>query len=169
MQFDTTINLEVRKKWITVSQRNHIKALITSLYEMDDIPHVRVITSHPDLILRPYPASLKIEKDSVMLGTSVYDTVLLSLGLEAVKDYQETDTGLSFLCRFGGKVTDVFVPYDAVLQVGGSVSGIFTLVDFNPFGKLATIISGAESPSEPEVQVAPQPATKPVSHLRVVK
>lgn len=139
-------------KFQTTARRNSIKALIATFYEVDDAPHLRAVVGHPDLVLTPYPPGLSIEKNSIRIGDQAFDTVLLSLNPEAIRGYVESDDGISFKCRFAGRITDVFVGYDSIIAVGGPVTGLYQTIDLDSNGKLLKMALNVHQTSAPVEQ-----------------
>lgn len=164
------------KAFFAAVVKRSVSSAIDACYEVGCVPYITVVLNHPEVSFIPFPNGLKPTPAVLPIKDEMVElkTLTLSLDMESIRDYTTSETGISFKCRFSGNITDVFVPYQAVAALGSpdfDVSYPFP-IDYEAFASTAeraTMISGVEPPSEPEVQVAPQPTTKPVPHLRVVK
>lgn len=114
--------------------------------------------------LTPYLA-VKVNSNTRVPLSFVKDgEIVISLGVDAVKDLHLGSDYISCEARFGGVAHAVTVPLDAVAGIFAKESGqglVFPVGESTP----VTVVNPPSSPGQPD-PTRPQP-TKP--HLRIVK
>ena len=117
----------------------------------------------------PYLA-IKVDAKTRVPAAYVKDgEIVISLGMDAVKDLHVGSDSISCHARFGGVSHAVLVPIDAVTGIFAKETGqglVFPVGESNPISLDDTLISSTVTGSNPPQSNRRTP-TKP--HLRIVK
>lgn len=114
---------------LTALRPHLVKAYLNWVSENCTRPHITFVITDK-VMFNPWP-KLKFDRNLVPViandpqtGQQMvtypnreFDTLTLNVGELAVTGYSETDEGLLFNCRFNGKVSEVYIPYDAIYTV----------------------------------------------------
>lgn len=110
----------------TSLKKHIVPAFANWMFENDPKVHLCVILDHPEVCIMPYPAEHFLQKASVFVEDRAVECTLVVLNMhcDAIKNFSMNDGVFRFLCRMNGVVTDVYVPFEAVLKLTCPDSGL---------------------------------------------
>lgn len=88
----------------TKAKKAAVDAIVNELFDQGHTPHLRVFVAHPKFI---GPGHMADEEGMV----------IFSLGLNAVRNYDVNEEGISFNAAFQGKPYFVDIPYESIAMV----------------------------------------------------
>lgn len=161
-----------------------IQAFINYLYDCGALPYVVVVVDDKEIVLPNMPAVQKPARVAVSHledGMQVYHgnngqivhlnfrTMTLNLGTEAIRDLQYGETGFSFKTRFSQVAYDIYIPYEAVINIFDYTGSPSVLINHGFMYDARRTVAVDGEVAQQAVKPTTEEPKKKTNHLSVVK
>lgn len=119
----------------TSPKKHIVPAFYNWLSENDPKVFINVVLDITEVDITPYPPVNVLQKVKLVdqNGEEQEITMIrLNTDPQAVNQFAMTESGISFQCRLTGKVTNCFIPYDAVTDMYCPNSGLSQAFGVDP-------------------------------------